>query len=90
MIGMKPGKAVKLDTVELVKPEEFPPEGVLPSDGLYRYMYQAGEKHGDQRRRATDFNWSKSTYRLSEIVQETGNRVLYFLQDGPKRSFVRE
>ena len=29
-------------------------------------------------------------YRLDRIVQEPGNRVLYYLQDGPDRIFVRE
>ena len=43
-----------------------------------------------KKRRATDFIWSKSTYRLDRIVQEPGNRVLYYLQDGPNRVFVHE
>ena len=29
-------------------------------------------------------------YRLDRIVQEPGNRVLYYLQDGPDRIFVRK
>ena len=29
-------------------------------------------------------------YRLDRIVQEPGNRVLYFLQDEPSRALVRE
>ena len=29
-------------------------------------------------------------YRLDRIVQEPGNRVLYYLQDGPDRAFVRK
>ena len=32
----------------------------------------------------------KNTYQLDRIVQEPGNRVLYYLQDGPDRIFVRE
>ena len=91
MIGMKPKNAIKLKHVNLVKQEkEYPPEDVLPTDGLYRYLYQKGEQHGDQRRRATDFIWSKNTYHLDEIIQDDGNKVLYYLKDGPKRSFVRE
>ena len=58
-IGMKPKDAIKLDTVPLNK--KYPDETVLPEDGLYRYLYQPGEQHGDQKRRATDFIWSKST-----------------------------
>ena len=38
-------------------------------------------------KRATDFIWSKNTYRLDRIVQDPGNRVL---QDGSDRAFVRE
>ena len=29
-------------------------------------------------------------YRPDRIAQETGNCVLYYLQDGPDRAFVRE
>ena len=88
MIGMKPKDAIKLDTVPLDK--TYPKETVLPEDGLYRYLYQPGEQHGDQKRRATDLIWSKNTYRFDRIVQDPGNRVLYYLQDGPDRAFVRE
>ena len=53
MIGMKPKDAIKQGTVPLDK--TYAEETVLPEDGLYRYLYQPGEKHGDQKRRATDF-----------------------------------
>ena len=62
MIGMKPKDAIKLDTVPLDK--KYPEEAVLPKDGLYRYLYQPGEQHGNQKRRATNLIWSKNTYRL--------------------------
>ena len=45
MIDMKPKDTVKLDTVPLDK--TYPEETVLPEDGLYRYLYQSGEQHGD-------------------------------------------
>ena len=77
---------IKLDTVPLDK--KYLEETILPEDGLYRYLYQPGEQHGDQQRRATDLIWSKNRYRLDRIVQEPGNRVLYYLQDGPDRAFV--
>ena len=35
MIGMKPKDAIVLDQVPLVKREAYPPEKVLPEDGLY-------------------------------------------------------
>ena len=47
MIGTKPKDAIKLDTVPLDK--KYPEETVLTKDGLYRYFYQRGEQHGDQK-----------------------------------------
>ena len=86
--SMKPKDAIKLDTVPL--DTKYSEETVLPEDGLYRYLYQPGDQHGDQKRRATDLIWSKNTYPLDQIVQDPGNRVLYYLQDEPDRAFVRE
>ena len=88
MIDMKPKDTIKLDNVLLDK--KYLEETLLPEDGLYRYLYQPGKQHGDQKRRATDLIWSKNMYRLDRIVQEPGNRVLYYLQGGPNRAFVRE
>ena len=51
-------------------------------------LYQPGEEHGDQKRRETDLIWIKNTYRLDRIVQDPGNRILHYLQDGPDRAFV--
>ena len=48
MIGMKPKDAIKIDTVPLDK--KYPEETVLPKDGLYSYLYQLSEQHGDQKR----------------------------------------
>ena len=77
MIGMKPKDAIKLDTVPLDK--KYPKETVLPEDGLYIYLYQRDEQHGDQKRRAKNLIWGKNTYRLDRIVKDPGNRVLYYL-----------
>ena len=98
MIGMKPKGAIKLKEVPLVARESYPPEEVLPEDGLYRYLLQPREEHDDQRCRATDRIWSKASYRLREIVENPGNRVMYYLLDGPdstlaptpQRAFVSE
>ena len=89
MIRMKPKDAIKLDHVEL-KVKEIHENDVLPEDGLYRFLYQPGELEGGQQRRATDMIWSWNTFRLDRIIQDEGQRVLYYLRDGPKRSFVRE
>ena len=84
MIDMKP----KPDTIPLDKTD--PEETVVPEDDLYRYLYQPGEQHGNQKRRATDFTWSKNTYRLDRIAQEPGNRVFYYFQDEPDRAIACE
>ena len=90
MTGMKCKDAIKLNQVPLVNRENYPPENTLPEDGLYRYLLQPGEEHDDQRKRATDRIWSKKTYRLKQIVDDSGNRVMYYLKDGPERAFVKE
>ena len=89
-IGMKPKDAIKLKEVPLVARESYPPEEVLPEDGLYRYLLQPGEEHNDQRCRATDRIWTEASYRLREIVENPGNQVMYYLLNGPKRAFVLE
>ena len=76
--------------VPLVARESYPPEDTLPEDGLYRYLLQHGKEHDDQHRRATDRIWSKGTYRLREIAENPGNRVMYYLADRPERAFVSE
>ena len=90
LTGMKSKDAIKLKEVPLVKQENYPPEEVLPEDGLYRYLLQPSEEHDDQRCRATDRIWSKASYRLREVVESPGNWVMYFLTDGPERAFVSE
>ena len=90
MIGMKPKNANKLKEVPLVARESYPPEEVLPKDGLYQYLLQSGEEHDDQQRRATDGIWSKASYRLREVVKSLGNQVMYYLLNGPERAFVSE
>ena len=43
MTGMKPNDAIELEEVPLV--ESYPPENMLPEDGLYCYLLQPGEEH---------------------------------------------
>ena len=47
-IGMKPKDAIVLNEVPLVKRESYPPEEVLPEDGLYRYQLQTMIKDAEQ------------------------------------------
>ena len=90
MIGMKPKDAIRLNEVPLVAQESYPPEEILPEDRLYRYLLQPSEEHDYQWHRATDRIWSKETYRLREIAENSGNRMMYYLTDGPERAFVSE
>ena len=76
---MKPKDVINLKKVPLVARESYPPEEVLPEDGLYQYLLQPGEEHNGQRCRATDRIWSKGTYRLREIVKNPGKQVMYYL-----------
>ncbi|WP_215897633.1 hypothetical protein, partial [Acinetobacter baumannii] len=57
-ISMKPSKAARLENVSLAL-EKYADEDLAPEDGLFRYLLQRGEEHGDQRKRATDRVWSK-------------------------------
>ena len=86
---MSPAKAVKLENVTL-KFKDYPKEKIAPEDGLYRYLLDPGQEHDDGRRRATDNIWSRKTYRIDRIIENPGQRVLYYLAEGPKRAFVRE
>ena len=88
MTDMKPRHAIELKSVQLDK--TYPKENALSEDGLYRYLYQPGEQHSDQKRQATDLIQSKNTYRLNRIVEQPGNHDLYCLEDGPDKSFVSE
>ena len=81
---MKHKDAIKLKEVPLVNRGSYPPEEVLPEDGLYRYLLQPDEEHDDQRCRATDRIWSKASYRLREIIENPGNCVMYYLLDRPE------
>ena len=49
---------------------------MLPENGLYSYLLQPREEHGDQCKRATDRIWSKKTYRLSNIVEDPCNWMM--------------
>ena len=54
-----------------------------------RYLYAPGELEGG-RLRATDPVWSLTTHTVRNVVRQTGQPALYYLNDGPTRGFVRE
>ena len=87
-LGMTPAKVVKLEEALDLNPQQHAKQ--LPEDGLFQYLLQPGEEHGDEKRWVTNKNWSKEAYRLKEIVENARKRVLYYLAVGaPQRSFVR-
>ena len=85
---MKPKDAVKLKEVTL-NVKYYPKEEVLPADGLYRYLYQPGELEGGQQKRATDMIWSWNAFRLDRIIENPGQRVLYYLARRPRKSICK-
>ena len=95
LTGEKPLDAIKRKSVTQ-KPSSTVPgrpvglrEQKLPSGVGFRYLYQPGELEGG-RRRATDPVWSLRVYRLGRSVTKPDEPVLYYLDDGPARGFVRE
>ena len=88
MTEMKPEEAIEVRKVPLL--EYYPLEDTLLEDGLYRHLLQPGEEHDDQRKRAMDRICSKKTYRLREVVEDSGNRVMYYLSDGAERTLYQK
>ena len=92
--GKEPDKAVGLKEVEMRKVNYKRPVGLkekrLPSGVQVRYLLSPGEDEGGERRRATDPIWSIEIYNIASVAVSSEQPVLYYLLDGPKRSFVRE
>ena len=86
MIEMKPEDATKLDTVPLdIQKKPYYLRMV------YTDIYISLTNNTETKKRlTTDFIWSKNTYRLDRIVQELGNCIFYYLQDGPDKDFMRK
>ena len=92
--GKEPDKALGLKEVEIDPLNYKRPVGLkekrLPSVVQVRYLLSPGEDEGGERRRATDPIWSITVYNINRVVISPDQPVLYYLLDGPKRSFVRE
>ena len=92
--GKEPDKALGLKEVEIDKINYKRPVGLqekrLPSGVQVRYLLSPGEDEGGERRRATDPIWSIEVCNINRVVISAEQPVLYYLLDGPKRSFVRE
>lgn len=93
LTGKKPVEAIKLKMVVSQHGSWVPKssqEVIIPDRVQVRYLYEPGELEGGQRRRATDPNWSLKTYEIDRYVTKDGEPTLYYLKDGPKRSFVKQ
>ena len=94
LTGKKPSQAIK-DKAVSTKPATpyMRPVGVqerkLPPLVNVRYLYYPGELEGGGRR-ATDPIWSLKVYKIQKVVTRPHEPVVYYLDDGPKRGFVRE
>ena len=71
-------------------------EGKLLDVGTkVRYLYEPGELEGQQyggerRKRSTDPIWSVDVYKIKDRYVQKYQLTLYYLDRGPKRSFVFE
>ena len=92
--GKEPDKAIGLKEVDIKQVNYKRPVGLkekrLPSGVQVRYLLSPGEDEGGDRRRATDPIWSIEGYNITRVVISSEQPVLYYLLDGPKRSFVME
>ena len=92
--GKEPDEAVGLKEVEIRLVNYKRPVGLkekrLPPGVQVRYLFSPGEDEGGERRRATNPIWSIEIYNITRVVISAEQPVLYYLLDGPKRSFVRE
>ena len=97
LIGMKPVDAIKQTLVKQVfsQPVKDYEEKLLNIGTKVRYLYQAGELEGyqykgERRKRSTDPIWSVDVYRIKDRYVQKHQPTLYYLDGGPKRSFVFE
>ena len=87
--GKEPGlKEVDIKQVNYRRPVGLK-EKRLPPGVQVRYLLSPGEDEGGEIR-ATDPIWSLEIYNITRVVISAEQPVLYYLLDGPKRSFVRE
>ena len=95
LTGEKPSHALKMKKVAQDASSVVPgrvvgvAEKKLPAGVQVRYLFQPGELESG-RRRATDPIWSLKVYQINRSVTKPDEPVVYYLQDGPQRGFVRE
>ena len=97
LIGMKPVDAIKQTLVEqgFSQPSKEYEEKLLDVGTKVRYLYESGELEGyqykgERRKRSTDPIWSVDVYKIKDRYVQKHQSTLYYLDGGPKRSFVFE
>ena len=70
-------------------------EKVLDVGTKVRYLYEPGELEGQQyggerSKRSTDPIWSVEVYKIKDRYVQKNQPTLFYLDGGPKRSFVFE
>ena len=97
LIGMKPIDAIKQTLVEqgFSQPAKVHEEKLLDIGTKVRYLYEPGELEGqiyrgERRKRSTDPIWSVDVYKIKDRYIKKHQPTLYYLDGGPKRSFVSE
>ena len=97
LIGMKPIDAIKETLVKqgFSQPVKNYEERLIDVGTKVRYLYEPGEIEGQQyggerRKRSTDPIWSVDVYKIKNRYVQKHQPTLYYLDGGPKRSFVFE
>ena len=97
LIGMKPVDAIKETLVKqrISQPVKEYKEKLLNVGTKVRYLYEPGELEGyqykgERRKRSTDPIWSVDVYKIKDRYVQKFQPTLYYLDEGPKRSFVYE
>ena len=94
---MKPADAIKQTLVKqgFSQPVKDYEEKLLDVGTKVRYLYEPGKLEGQQyggerRKRSTDPRWSVDVYKIKDRYVQKHQPTLYYLDGGPKRSFVYE
>ena len=97
LIGMKPIDAIKESLAKqgFSQPVKEYKEKQLDVGTKVRYLYEPGELEGyqykgERRKRSTDPIWSVDVYKIKDRYVQKHQPTLYYLDGGPKRSFVYE
>ena len=97
LIGMKPLDAIKQTLVKqgFSQPVKDYEEKLLDVGTKVRYLYESSELEGkiykgERRKRSTDPIWSVDVYKIKGRYVQKQQPMLYYLDEGPKQSFVFE